>query len=85
MLNEYAVFIPVNDLRSQLVSLKDPDELSESHVCRAQQDLSSLTPDDIIQTSSDVKIDSSEIDLAKISRIVHVCQYHIDITRCANS
>lgn len=85
MLNEYAVFIPINDLRRQLVSLKESDELAESNVGRAQQNLSSLTFDNIVQTRSNVEINSCEVNLAKISRIVHVCQYHVDVARCANS
>lgn len=85
MLNENAVFIPVNDLSRELVTLKEPDELSESNVCCAQQYLSVLTFHHIVQTGPDVKINSGEIDLTKISSVVHMCKYHVNIASCANS
>jgi hypothetical protein len=72
VLDENAVLVPVNYFRGDFEAHEEPDVSPEPYVAGTKQNLSLLTADNIVQTRSDVKVDSRQINFAKVPRVVHV-------------
>lgn len=85
MLDENTIFVPVENFRGQLESLKDSDEFTEPHVTGTQENLTLLTSDDFVESRSDVKINSRKVNFSQVAGIVHMRKNHVHVSRSANS
>ena len=85
MLDENVVIVPVANFCSDFKPREDTDEFTETNIASAEKNLSILALDNIVKTRPDVEIDSREINLSKVSGVIHVSQNHVNIFRRANS